>query len=392
MKVFGIVCLSFAAAALAVSCPQETPGPGLETPQISDQARFVRDMGVGVNIGNTFDSLNTGNVAGETGWGNPLVSLGYIQALKGHGFKTVRLPVSWADYMDPAMNYAISENWMARVETVVNWILDEDMYCILNLHHDGGGTAAGSQKYWIKKASIDEEAVIDRFAKVWGHIAWRFRNASDRLILESMNEVGFDDLWDRYANTGNKAEAYRIFNRLNQTFVDTVRSSGGNNAARYLLIAGYYTDIVCTLDLRFKMPDDTIPDRQILSIHYYDPWGFCGGTATAWGSGADLLTLNNAFARMKKYFLDKDIPVILGEYGVDIATVSNRVTYVKKPEDRANWMLGVTQKCIDNGICPAIWDTGMRANNQGMADLQRSAPFGMSENLRYVLDNLEYSR
>ncbi|MDR0301904.1 MAG: glycoside hydrolase family 5 protein [Treponema sp.] len=345
--------------------------------------------GLGVNIGNTFDSLSTDGIAGETGWGNPQVSRGLIKALKSHGFKTVRLPVSWVDYMDDPPNYTIDSTWMKRVEEVVNWILAEDMYCILNLHHDGGGTETNNAKYWIKKIAIPEkeEEVTARFVKVWNQIATQFRNSSDKLILESMNEVGFDSLWNRYAGgqAEGKAEAFRLLNKLNQKFVDTVRATGGKNANRPLLIAGYWTDITNTCEPQFKMPEDTAQDKLILSVHYYTPWNFCGGNSTTWGTPAHINELNNLFGKLQTNFIDKGIPIILGEYGVDIKSGST----VKDPASRVKWMVEVTQICLDKGICPVLWDTGMRSDNQGMADIQRESPFAISKDLKDMLKGLK---
>jgi endoglucanase len=371
---------------LLVSCP----GGGDET----DKIPVFPGWGIGVNIGNTFDSLNTNNIAGETGWGNPQVDRGYIQALKNHGFKTVRLPVSWVDYMGDAPNYTIDSTWMKRVEEVVNWILAEDMYCILNLHHDGGGeinrtTGYINPKYWIKQISLPgrEDEVTGRFIKAWEQIAVRFRGASDKLILESMNEVGFDNLWNRYAGgqAEQKAEAYRLVNKLNQVFVDTVRATGGKNETRPLLIAGYWTDITNTCDPAFEMPNDLADGKLILSVHYYTPWDFCGGNSAKWGTSANINELNRLFNMLKTNFIDKNVQIILGEYGVDIKSGS----VVKEPESRVKWMTEVTQICINMGICPVLWDTGMRSNNQGMADIQREAPYAISNDLKATLKGLK---
>lgn len=389
---YKIFLLSLSVFTLTISCP----GMGDVTwtlPKFSG-------WGIGVNIGNTFDSLNTSGIAGETGWGNPYVSRDYIRALKSHGFKTVRLPVSWSDYTDDAPNYTIDSAWMDRVAEVVNWILAEDMYCILNLHHDGGGEINKdgyiNPKYWIKQISIPEkeDEITRRFAKVWEQIALRFRNSSDKLILEAANEIGFDNLWNRYQDgqEAAKAEAYRLLNKLNQTFVDAVRATGSGNENRSLLIVGYWTDITNTCDPLFKMPEDSAKDKLILSVHYYTPWNFCGGNSIIWGSSSNINELNRLFKMLNDNFISKGIPIILGEYGVDIQSRSGGNTFVKEPESRVKWMTEVTQICIDMGICPVLWDTGMRSNNLGMADIQREAPFAISKDLQVTLEGLTLPR
>ncbi|MDR0444300.1 MAG: glycoside hydrolase family 5 protein [Treponema sp.] len=342
-------------------------------------ADLVREMKIGVNIGNTLDSIGTNSwTAGETGWGNPKITQSFIRALKKHGYTTIRLPVTWAEQMGKGPKYTITGSWMDRVEQVVNWILAEDMYCILNLHHDGGG----ADKSWILKASTRSNEVYTQLDAVWTQIAERFEYAGDRLVFEAMNEVGFDDLWNRYSNQGDKAKAYRLLNSLNQVFVDAVRDTGGNNASRFLLISGYWTDIDMTCDYFFNMPSDTASDKLILSVHYYTPAQFCiaedpntsWGFRSDWGNGTnDKSELNQKFNKLKTSFLDNGIPVILGEYGA---------TTVNKVEDgRIRWMTAVTQICLDNDICPVLWDTGN--------DIKRQSPYAMSNALKAVWNRIK---
>jgi len=345
-----------ALAILAFASCQTDGKPSVQS-SYDTSVEMVRGMGIGINIGNTLDCIGTNTwIAGETGWGNPKITREFIAALKKYGYKTIRLPVTWAENMGPGPNYTITETWMSRVEEVVNWILEADMFCILNLHHDGGE----SDKSWILKAGDDPVGVTKQFAAVWKQIATRFSGASEKLIFEAMNEVGFKmwNQWDASTN-GKKPEAFSILNTLNKTFVDTVRATGSNNTSRFLLISGYYTDIDLSCDPLFKMPTDTIDDHLILSVHYYTPATFCilekdeswGKNQTDWGSTADYAELNRQFAKLKTNYLDKGIPVILGEYGVTFSST-------KIEAARTRWIAAVTQICIDNDICPVFWDTG----------------------------------
>ena len=334
---------------------------------------FVRNMGIGINIGNTLDAIGTNTwTAGETGWGNPRITRELIQAYKNYGYTTIRLPVTWAEYMGSVPNYQIAPERMDRVEEVVNWILAEGMYCILNLHHDGGE----SDRSWILKAADDPEGTAKQFSTVWKQIAQKFSGASGKLIFEAMNEVGFDKLWNQWSgNTDGKNEAFRILNLLNQTFVDTVRATGSGNADRFLLISGYWTDIDQTCDPLFTMPVDTTDNRLIVSVHYYTPATFCildkdaswGKNQIDWGKGntaeADYAELTGQFNKLKTSFLEKGVPVILGEYGV---TFSN----TKIEAGRTRWLTAVTQICLNYGICPVLWDTGN--------DIKRRPPYQMS--------------
>ena len=348
---------------------------------------FVKDMGLGFNIGNNLDCWG-----GETAWGNVAITKNFIRALKGYGYKTIRLPVTWAENLGDAPDYTINTAWLNRVETIVNWCLEEGLYVIINIHHDGHG----NPKSWIQNASknypdnaANVTAVANQLAAVWAQIAGRFSYASDYLVFEAMNEVGFDDLWNRYAGAqaAQKAEAYRILNLLNRTFVNTVRAAGDNNKFRFLLVSGYWTDITNTCDPLFKMPTDKINDRLILSVHYYTPWNFAGTSAqAAWGTPSDINELNNLFNKLQTNFIDKGIPVILGEYNV----VNKANNIVKAKDERVKWLTAVTQKCIDLGICPVLWDNGGKTSSgfHDMGEIYRDNPAVISDALREVLNNV----
>jgi len=362
---------------LPISCSYEDDPA--ESEIISTEASdFVRDMGIGINIGNSLDAINnraSPTPLGETGWGNPLINLDYIQALKNFGFKSIRLPVTWAEYLGKAPDYTIEPERMNRVAEVVDWILGEDMYCIINLHHDGGDSPGS----WIKNFQNNEEEIGNMFVKVWQQIAGHFMNYSNKLIFESMNEVGF--------NSGYKEERYRKMNKLNQLFVDTVRASGANNAVRYLLIAGFWTDIDQTTDPLFLIPNDPVANRQIISVHYYTPSQFTIASSTGSGYGyrdnwgndereaADHAALERNFQKLIDRFIVKGIPAVIGEYGV--------VKTNKVEEGRIKWLTAVTKICLDNGICPMFWDNG-----NGEVIIRRSLPYRKSSTLDAVWENL----
>ncbi|MCL2264692.1 MAG: glycoside hydrolase family 5 protein [Treponema sp.] len=342
---------------------------------------FVRNMGIGINIGNSLDAAgwNEWWHAGETGWGNPEITQNFVKALKNYGYKSIRLPVTWKDFMGPAPDYILGEcnyykgcdkncpNRMERVQQVVNWILSEGMYCIINLHHDGD---------WIEGITANEAAVLDKFTKVWKQIAQKFSGiAQNKLIFESMNEVGFDNVWNQYGGTTGKDKAYSLMNKLNQAFVNTIRGTPGNEN-RFLLIAGYWTNISHSSDPLFKMPSDKTANRLILSVHYYEPSTFCiadkpdnsWGFRNSWGTTADYNYLINQFNKLRTTFLNKGIPVILGEYGVSLIN--------KVEGNRVDWMAAVTQICLNYGICPMLWDTS--------GEISRSSPFTMRHSLKNV--------
>ena len=192
-----------------------------------------------------------------------------IQSMKDAGFDTLRIPVAWTNAMDfENGDYTIGEHYLDRVEEIINYALDAGMYVIVNDHWDGG--------WWGKFGSATQEirdAAMEMYISMWTQIAERYKDYPEQLIFESANEELGDRLNDKDlcpdSGTLSKNECYEMTNKINQTFVDTIRSTGGNNKDRFLLIAGYNTDIVHTCDDRFVMPTDTAKNKLLISVHYY---------------------------------------------------------------------------------------------------------------------------
>lgn len=309
---------------------------------------YVRSMGMGINLGNTLDCNGTWftqTVEGqETAWGSPVITKKMIKGYAVAGFGVMRLPVSWLTLADGDGN--ISDEFMDRVEEIVDWILDSGMKCILNTHHDG----------WETKFADDYDGAMKLYKHVWEQVADRFKDYGDNLMFESMNEVGFDGIWNQYDGTEGKQEAFDIFNSINQTFVDLIRASGGNNEKRHLLIAAYWTSSDHACDDMFVMPDDPA-ERLAVSVHYYGPSTLCilsedadwGKARTDWGSETDYKELNAAFDKLKERYTDNNIPVIVGEYG---CFGDN-----KTRETRELWMTDVATAAYERQMCPILWDT-----------------------------------
>ncbi len=311
--------------------------------------QLVEDMGLGYNIGNTFDSI--GSFITETdpweyqkAWGNDPVSQLFIQKVRESGFKTVRLPVSWAHWIDA--NNQINPGYLQAVQTVVDWCMDEDMYVILNVHHDSGAADTS----WIRNAATDWDGTTVKYAAVWTQISNHFKNYGDHLIFEGMNEVEFPA-------APTMARQYEILNGMNQLFVDTVRATGGNNAARHLLIPGYNTNIERSCARRYQMPADPA-NHCILSIHYYSPPAFCVAEhnvdwavpVTTWGTEEDLKRVEADFDLLAEHYLSKGVPVIIGEYGV-------LTEDQKDPESIRAYVSKVPEIIMQYGMCPVLWDT-----------------------------------
>lgn len=290
----------------------------------------TRLMGNGINLGNTLEACdnNVGiktntPLSYETHWGQPKTTQAMIDGMKAAGFDTIRIPAAWmtnATHLYEG-DYTIDAGYMDRVEEVVRYARKAGMYVIINDHWDGGWYGMfGSE-------SAETRALaMEAYKGMWQQIAERFRDYSDYLIFESANEeLGgrFDENSPLYCSDSvvtylTDDERYALTNEINQTFVDVVRATGGNNATRFLLIAGYSTNIDQTCDDRFQMPKDTADSKLMLSVHYYDPWSYCGASsaasATKWGKVSDYEYLDQQLAKLTK-FTDAGYGVVIGEYG-----------------------------------------------------------------------------
>ena len=290
----------------------------------------TRLMGNGINLGNILEACdnNVGiktntPLSYETHWGQPKTTQAMIDGMKAAGFDTIRIPVAWmtnATHLYEG-DYTIDADYMNRVEEVVRYARKAGMYVIVNDHWDGGWYGMfGSE-------SAETRALaMEAYKGMWQQIAERFRDYSDYLIFESANEelgTRFDENSALYCSDSvvtylNDDERYALTNEINQTFVDVVRATGGNNATRFLLIAGYGTNIDQTCDDRFQMPKDTADSKLMVSVHYYDPWSYCGASsavsATKWGKVSDYEYMDQQLAKMTK-FTEAGYGVVIGEYG-----------------------------------------------------------------------------
>lgn len=290
----------------------------------------TRLMGNGINLGNTLEACDSNvgiktnaPLSYETYWGQPKTTQAIIDGMKAAGFDTIRIPVAWmtnATHLYEG-DYTIDAGYMDRVEEIVRYARKAGMYVIINDHWDGGWYGMfGSE-------SAETRALaMEAYKGMWQQIAERFRDYSDYLIFESANEeLGgrFDENSPLYCSDSvvtylTDDERYALTNEINQTFVDVVRATGGNNATRFLLIAGYSTDINQTCDDRFQMPKDTVDSKLMVSVHYYDPWSYCGASsavsATKWGKVSDYEYMDQQLAKMTK-FTEAGYGVVIGEYG-----------------------------------------------------------------------------
>jgi len=329
---------------------------------------LIHQMGLGINLGNTFeatgrDQTNDMNStsswisstieAHEVAWGSPRITRAIIQGYKDAGFDTLRIPVAWSNVMD-MKTYTINPNLLSRVHEIVDWTLEAGMYAVINLHWDGG---------WIENFPAKYSECMKRYVKIWQQVAERFKSYDDFLLFESQNEeLGFNSVWNPWSGTTvGKSRAYEIVNNINQNFVNTIRASGGNNKYRHLLIAGYHTNIDNTCDPLFKMPKDPA-NRMAVKVHYYDPFGFTHLTKNeswaqaswTWGTEEEYANLNRELDKMVRNFIDKGIPVAIGEYGMAKQGVTQ--------EQVTKFTLAVTEAMYSRGMLPMLWDVQLQTN------------------------------
>jgi endoglucanase len=324
--------------------------------------QLSKQMSPGWNLGNSLEASPD-----ETGWGNAATTQALMNGVKAAGFKSVRIPVSWSIHADANDN--IDAAWMARVQQVVDYAHNAGLYAIVNIHWDGG---------WMQPTSAQQATVNTRITKFWTQIANNFKNYDDYLLFAGTNEVAVEGVF-----SAPTAENCTAQNSFNQTFVNAVRATGGNNAKRHLVVQGYITNIDYTLSCNATLPTDSTANRLMMEVHYYDPFNFTINTDSSiwqWGSIATDASATETWAnesytdaqfqKMKAAFIDKGVPVILGEYAASL-----RTEYDAAGTYRRYWDAYITKSAYQHGLVPVYWDNGYTTNHQsGLFDRATGAP------------------
>lgn len=351
----------FAALALAVTAGLSFAGTKTKAAGSDEFTRtaieIAADMGYGWNLGNTMEASNTWTpnpkvTDFETAWGQPVTTKAMIDGIKKAGFNSIRIPVSWSNMMSSDGNYTIDASYFKRVDEIISYAFANDMYVIINDHYDGG---------WWKGFASNKTGCMKHYKNMWTQVAGHYKDYPEKLIFESANEELGNSLKNDNENVA-ELKLYSLTNEINQTFVDIVRKSGGNNEKRYLLIAGFNTDIDKTCSSLYKMPADTINNHLMVSVHYYTPWTYVGlykdegyGYKATWGTDSDKSEMAGNFARMKK-FTDAGYGVVIGEYSVLPQYISSG-NYKRKDGD-TTFIKYLLTLCDKYGYAPYVWDAG----------------------------------
>lgn len=330
------LCLNFSIIAVAAS--SEDAADGFDVDKTS--AQIAREMKIGWNLGNTLDAWDGTGLDSETSWGNPKTTEKMILDIKAMGFCTVRVPVTWSIHVDDAGN--VDSEWMARVKEVVDYAYNNDMYVILNSHHDDSFFDMGG---CMENENTCSEN-ITKMANLWTQIANTFKDYDERLVFETMNEprtVGSENEW-----LGGTDGEYKILFALNSAIAKAIRSTGGNNAYRHIMVPAYAATPLTKVLRKLELPDD---DRIIVSIHAYSPYSFAmDENGPSDFKNSDKRELDKFFSDLNKIFISKGIPVVIGEFG---ATNKNNL------DARCEWAEYYVKGAGKYGIPCAVWDNNI---------------------------------
>ena len=364
-----------------------------------DAQTWCKNVVMGWNLGNALESAGAGwdyenydwdwqnawqkDISiWEIAWGNPKTTKEMIHILKDHGFNAIRVPVRWVPYADIEM-MEIDPVWIARVKEVVDWCLAEDMQVILNTHHE----------LWLEsypKYSM-KETLNAKLSKLWTNIATAFADYDGRLAFAGTNEVTVN--W-----AAPTAENYDVQNSYNQTFINAVRATGGNNAKRNLIVQTYATDPTYGF-AGFVIPTDPAENRLSVEFHYYSPYSYCSGKENSyyyWGKAfadkgkitpdGNEATITNLFLKLRKEWWDKGLGIVMGEYGC-----SHHYTEDDRQTQESNetyYLKTLVSEARKNGFAAFVWDNNAFGNGSEQFGIFNRNN-GMTVDAPYFLDGIK---
>lgn len=331
---------------------------------------MAKSVAIGWNLGNTLDATGAKDLTSETSWFQPMTTKAMIDGIAQAGFKTIRLPVSFHNHITDSENYTIDSAWISRVKEVVDWSLEAGLYVILNTHHDNAfkseDVKAGSALYHPTKNSYAESA---KFLKaVWKQLCDTFNDEYDeKLLFEVLNEprlTGTPYEWNFDEKSEICREGADYLLKLEQDCLDTIRSSSGNNANRFVLIPALSANPDAALSDCFKLPSDSAKDKLIVSVHSYRPFAFAmydvnNPDKTTFES-ADEEAIKSDFEKLYQKFTSKGVGVIIGE-----TSATNKGNLAEREKWAASffglaWSFGMPSIFWDNAAYEAKIDDGER--------------------------------
>jgi endoglucanase len=317
----------------------------------SDAMALATKMEVGWNLGEAFELCASSEVAGETLLGNPPATKALIDGVRRADFRTVRVPCAWSGYIEDWATFRLRSVWVDRVREVIDHIVKNDIYAILNIHWDGG---------WLELHPFysDQRDANTKLKALWAQIANAFRTYDEHILFAGCNEIGQGD------PTRENIEVQQSFLQI---FVDTVQATGGNNGNRNLIIPAFGANIFHSLQF-LTLPTDRVANRIFAEVHYADPADFCRDTGAVWLWGRNFAGqehistwgqedyVDERFGQIREHFVNKSVPIILGEYGVSYRLALPEDDLTKHIIARCYFLNYVTKAAIRNGIVPCYWD------------------------------------
>ncbi len=349
----------------------------------SSAQQIAAKMYAGINIGNTMEAgANEGSCNSQ----KAPVNRHYIKALKAAGFNAVRIPCNWYNYLEDHEDgvYTIKESWLNHVKDVVTWCISEDLYVVLNAHWDTGWL----EDYIFTENEDLQDSINAKQKAIWTQIANKMNDFDEHLLFAAMNEPGMNETSskeDRWQSEPIGLQRLKIYQ---QTMLDAVRATGGNNAKRVLIMQVPGASISVAKDNGFDataLPTDQVEGRLMAEAHFYEPYQFClmekdadwgkmwyywGAANHVDGSERNATTdyeerwVDTQMGKLKELFVDKGVPVILGEFGADIRTLGDGEDQGNHEASVAYFAEYVTKTAKTNGIVPFLWETGAVINHK----------------------------
>ncbi|MGG4555206.1 cellulase family glycosylhydrolase [Paenibacillus humicus] len=320
------------------------PNAALAAAPSSAMQSYVEAMQPGWNLGNSLDAVG----ADETAWGNPRITKELIQNISAQGYKSIRIPVTWDSHIGAAPNYQIEAAYLNRVQEVVQWALDANLYVMINVHHDSW--------LWISKMESQHDQVLARYNAIWRQIADKFKNSPNKLMFESVNEPRFTD-----GGTTDEAKQQKMLDELNVSFFNIVRNSGGQNATRPLVLSTLEASptqerMTALYNTMTKLNDKNL----IATVHFYGFWPFSVNIAGYTKFDAETQNdITTTFDNVYNTFVAKGIPVVVGEYGL---LGFDKNTGVIEQGEKLKFFEFFAQYVKQKSISTMLWDNGQHFN------------------------------
>ncbi len=316
-----------------LSREEEVQKPGIGTARDISSFDLVAEMGVGWNLGNSFDVESKD----KTYWGNPITSKAMIDEVKAMGFSTLRIPITWGPNQVEMSPYTIDPDYLTEIKRVVDFGFQNKMHVIIDVHHDNS---------WIKPMASETQESTDRLSSLWTQVANFFQDYNDSLIFEILNEPRIEGITEEWS--GGNSEGRGYINDFHKAAVDAIRATGENNEKRHIMITTWAASTVPIAMEELTIPNDD--EKIIISLHSYFPWQFAGEAAVTWGSESDKSALIAELDKIKQnWIIERDRPVILGEWGtIEANPLQSRINY-------ADFYV---KEAAARGLLTIVWDDG----------------------------------